>query len=124
MHGDQPQRPALHVVKTDDAPASREAEATKQQQQPLTEEQQKTNDAPASKEAEAPNVPATELTEQEQQLLWKVETEAKRLASQSEIERSFFLKKRAADIGVPVATLKDAVAAVLNEQDRLRKDEQ
>jgi hypothetical protein len=58
----------------------------------------------------------------------RVAAEAERLANQSEVERSFWLPKRAEEIGVPIMTLKKAVNAVLREwaertaAERLKQD--
>jgi hypothetical protein len=51
-----------------------------------------------------------------EQKLRRLASEAERLADQSEMERSFWMPKRADEIGVPVATLKSAVTAVLRER--------
>jgi putative DNA primase/helicase len=60
-------------------------------------------------------LPATVIANDEQ-LLRRVRDEADRLANQPEVERTFFLPKRAEEIGVPVKVLKTAVVAILRDR--------
>jgi putative DNA primase/helicase len=84
--------------------------------------------APASEGADAEEgAGAKEGADAKQ--LHALAVEAERLANQSELERTFFIPKRAEAIGVPATTLRSAVAVVLRERaqrtaaERLERDE-
>ena len=61
-----------------------------------------------------PSVDFTTVSDEE--TFRRITAEAERLADQSEVERSFFLPKRAVEIGVEEKILKSAITAVLRQR--------
>jgi hypothetical protein len=74
--------------------------------------------ASASEDADAKQSDGADAkqSEADAKQLHALEVEARRLANQSELERTFWMPKSAVRLGVPPATLRSAVAAVLRER--------